>query len=70
MKEKIFKFIKRFIAGNGYAPTIREICKGTGIGSTSSVSKYLWQLEFEGHIRCQIGKPRTIVILKELEGDN
>lgn len=26
MKEKVFKFIKRFIAENGYAPSYRDIC--------------------------------------------
>lgn len=68
MKEKVFRFIKQFITENGFSPTIREICKGTGIKSASTVFGYLQKLECEGYIKYQAFKSRTIVILKELEG--
>jgi len=67
LKEKVFRFIKQFIAKNRYAPTVKEIRDGTGIKSTSTAFDYLQILQRGGYIKYQTGKSRTIVILKELE---
>lgn len=40
-RERVYGFIVDFVKKNGYAPTIREICDGTGISSTSSVYMHL-----------------------------
>jgi repressor LexA len=69
LKEKVFKFIKQFIADNGYAPTVREISKGVGQCSPSTVLSYLQALRLEGCIDYKCQKPRTIRILKELEAE-
>lgn len=45
----ILEYIKNYIREHGYAPSIREICKGTGISSTSTVQGYLQSL-FDGGI--------------------
>jgi SOS-response transcriptional repressor LexA len=68
LKEKVFKFIKQFIADNGYAPTVREIAKGIKCVH-STVSCYLQVLKLEGYIDYKYHMPRTIVILKELEAE-
>ena len=43
-QENILKFIERFIAQNGYPPTIREIGQAVNIGSTSVVNYNLNKL--------------------------
>jgi len=40
-QSEILKFINKFIAENGYSPSIREICAATGFKSTSSVHAHL-----------------------------
>ena len=36
-REQIYNFLVDFIKKNGYAPSVREICTGTDLSSTSSV---------------------------------
>jgi len=63
----ILDFIKKFIAQNGYSPTIREIQNGLAIKSPSTVHDHLRKLA-----DCQIlayipSKSRTIELLVENE---
>jgi len=63
----ILDFIKKFIAQNGYSPTIREIQNGLAIKSPSTVHDHLRKL-----VDCQIlayipSKSRTIELLVENE---
>lgn len=44
-------FIEEFIDDNGWAPTVREIGAGLGLGSTSSVYDLLEALERKDRIR-------------------
>lgn len=48
--KKILDVLKRYTSQFGYPPSIREICKRTGITSTSVVNYYLDQLEEMGYI--------------------
>jgi len=50
-KELILEFIKNFIEINGYSPSIRDICKGVNLTSTSVVKKILDKLEKDGKIQ-------------------
>lgn len=50
-RERVLKFIRDFIDDRGYAPTVRDIVKGCGLGSTAVVQHHLNVLEREGHIR-------------------
>lgn len=43
--DETYLFIKQFLNEKGYPPTIREICKGINIKSTSTISYYLRKLE-------------------------
>lgn len=65
MKNKMLKFIGQFIAKNGYAPTFREIAKGVGLSSTSTVTYHLCVLRNEGYINYKDSKQRTIVVLEK-----
>lgn len=42
------EFIGAFIKENGYPPSVRELCKGVGLKSTSSVHHYLHTLKEKG----------------------
>lgn len=59
-RKKIYDFLVKFITENGYAPTVREICKGTGLHSTSTVYNHLYIMEQMGKIKMRKGKTRAI----------
>ena len=60
-QENILDFINRFIAEEGYPPTIREIQKSCNISSTSVVSYNINSLKDKGYLDRKIGKSRGIV---------
>ncbi len=60
--EEIFEFIRNYIRTENMAPSVREICDGVGLRSTSTVHRYLHRLEAEGRIHMADGKNRAIVI--------
>ena len=66
-KEKeILKFIKNFQKDHSISPSFREIMKGVGLGSTSNVDRYLYNLSKKSFIYLEEGKHRSIKIIKEL----
>lgn len=50
-RERIFGFIRDFLAVKGYAPTVRDIVRGCNISTTSVVQHHLDKLEKEGYIQ-------------------
>lgn len=67
--DEVLTFIKDYIASENMAPSVREICDGVGICSTSTVHRYLHRLEQDGRIRLTTGKNRAIVITDGSEDD-
>lgn len=65
---EILFFIKKKIEEQGYPPSVREIGKGVGLKSPSSVHGYLERLEAKEYIGKSAMKNRSIV-LKGLEED-
>ena len=61
--QRVYDFLVAFIKKNGYSPSIREICKGTGLKSTASVYHHLMMLEIMGMIHMKEHKSRAISIL-------
>lgn len=61
----VFDFIKDFFTHKNYPPTVREICEGLKIPSTSTVYYYLESLENIGYIRKNGGKMRAIEIVED-----
>lgn len=51
----LLKYIKEFMMENGYTPTIRQMCSGVNLRSTSSVKVYFDRLVRRGDI-VQYGK--------------
>ncbi|PFB04996.1 LexA repressor [Bacillus anthracis] len=61
---EILTFIQGMVIENGFPPTVREICKATGLTSSSTVHRHLMNLEEKGYIQRDPSKSRTIKILK------
>lgn len=59
-QEKILNNIKKFIADNGYSPTIRELCKISNLSSTATMFVHLKNLTKKGYINQAENKFRTI----------
>src|SRR5688572_18153042 len=68
-QQEIFDYIKRYSAGHGYPPTVRDIGKAVGLASSSTVHAHLANLEKLGLLRRDPSKPRAIEMLdKAREG--
>ena len=48
--EKVLEFCKSYIDKHKYAPTVREIAKGVGIASISTVHTHMQRLFKDGRI--------------------
>ena len=67
-QEKILNFMNDYIKENGYPPSIREICAGVGLSSTSTVHAHLQNLTKKGLIQKSGLKSRSIkVVNNEVE---
>lgn len=64
---EILTYIKKAVETVGYPPSVREICKGVNLKSTSTVHGHLNTLEEKGYIRKDPTKPRAIEILDQEE---
>src|SRR5690625_2164950 len=64
---EILLFIKSEIQRQGYPPSVREICKGVDLKSTSTVHAHLEKLESLSYIRKDATKPRAIEIIERDE---
>ena len=62
-QQKVLRFLIEYVKENGYAPSVRDICLGLNLTSTSTVHGYLCRLEEKGYIRRDPCRPRTIEIL-------
>ena len=58
-QNNILIFIKKFIAGNGYSPSVRDICKGVGLSSPATVHVHLSNLIEKGYLRRNPKNNRT-----------
>ena len=66
-QNEVLTYIKKFIAKNGYPPSVREICKGLNLNSPATVFTHIKKLESTGYIKKGNGKNRTIEVLVENE---
>lgn len=63
-QQKVYDYLK-YRLENGLPPTVREICRATGLKSTSSVHAHLRSLEKAGYITRDEGLNRAIHIAGE-----
>lgn len=62
-RERVYNFIVEFIKRNSYSPSVREICIGTDLKSTSSVYNHLLTLQILGKIVMKENTPRSIRLI-------
>ena len=61
-QKNILNFINIFIEKNGYAPSIREICLGVNLKSTSTVQYHIEKLIKSGYLQKNYKKSRAITL--------
>jgi repressor LexA len=61
------QFIAEAVAERGYPPSVREICEGMGLASSSTVHSHLQALQRKGYIRIDPTKPRAIELLYDAD---
>lgn len=66
---QVFTFIQEFIKQNSYAPSVREIGKGTALCSTSTVLYHLRSLRKRGLITWDEGRARSIRVLCPIKNE-
>ena len=62
--EIVFNFIQKFISENGYAPTVREICRACDLKSTATAFTYINELKERGVLN-KAGNKNRAVSLKQ-----
>lgn len=62
-QEMVLNYIRHFISLHGYPPSVREICKATGLSSSSTVHGHLNRLASKGYIRRDPTRSRAIELL-------
>jgi len=66
-QNEILQFVKKYIASNGYPPTIREIGTAIGLSSPATIHSHLTNLEIKGYIKKDNSKNRALEILVKNE---
>jgi len=61
-QKNILNFINIFIEKHGYAPSIREICLGVNLKSTSTVQYHIEKLIKSGYLQKNYKKSRAITL--------
>ena len=73
-QKKILEFVTEYMNENGYPPSIREICQGVGLSSTSTVHAHLETLKKNGLLEKADAKSRGIRVknsnVSEIVGEN
>ena len=65
-QKNILNFINIFIKKNGYAPSVREICEGVSLKSTSTVQYHLEKLIQSGLLQKNYKKSRALTVNNHL----
>ena len=65
----IMECIIHSVESRGFPPAVREICEAVGLSSGSTVHAHLNTLEERGYIRRAQAKPRAILILRGIDGE-
>ena len=66
-QQNVLDFIRRYTVEQGYPPSVREICDGLQLKSTSTAHGYLQRLEKRGYIRRDPSRPRAIEIIDQAD---
>lgn len=64
-QQRVLDFIRVYTKENGYPPSVREICHGLQLGSTSTVHGYLKRLEKNGYLERNQSRSRSMKVIGE-----
>ncbi len=64
-QQQILDLVRNFTADNGYAPTVRELCRLAGVSSPDTVQYHLDNLRTKGLLEEARGKSRSALIASE-----
>ena len=64
--DEVLRFIERFCDENGYAPSVREICKEMGFKSTATAYNYIDRLRANGMLQKTDNKKRAVSLQRNL----
>ncbi len=65
-QKNILNFINIFVEKNGYAPSVREICTGVGLKSTSTVQYHIEKLINSGYLQKNYKKSRALTVNSQM----
>ena len=65
-EQKVLDYVREFKKNNGYAPSVRDVCRDLNYKSTSTVHMYLNRLERFGYISKGEGKSRAITFHNDM----
>ena len=65
-QKNILNFINIFVVKNGYAPSVREICTGVGLKSTSTVQYHIEKLINSGYLQKNYKKSRALTVNSQI----
>lgn len=63
-QREMLSFIENFVTGHGYGPSYREIQRGLGYKSVSTVATHIDNLISRGHLRKRTNSARSIEVVK------
>ena len=62
-QRELLSFIDTFIAGHGYGPSYREVMRGMGYKSVSTVANHIENLIAKGHLRKRDNSARSLEVV-------
>lgn len=62
-QREILIFIKKYMVKNNYAPSIREICQGTGLKSPATIHVHIKNLIEKGYLKRSNNNRKTLELL-------
>jgi len=62
-QRELLSFIDNFIAGHGYGPSYREIMRGMGYKSVSTVANHIDNLIAKGHLKKRDNSARSLEVV-------
>jgi repressor LexA len=66
-QKELLDFIGNFVSGHGYGPSYREIMRGIGYKSVSTVATHIDNLIARGHLRKRTHSARSLEVVQDHE---
>ncbi len=66
-QKAVYTFIEDFILEHGYSPSIRDICAGLNMRSTSTAHTHVANLEAKGYLKKKDKTNRSLVLTRDFQ---